>query len=125
MEKHAEAFSAYSAILSLSSPPNTVLMGWARMGLRCHSADEVLGSTDKVGCGLRRCLEWLDSPRAIQFIPPKFHLYRAVCDALEEDDRVTEAMECFRMMKDELSEETHAFDDRPQWELGGSFHWRH
>ena len=46
----------------------------------------------------------------------KFHLYRAVCDIFEEDYRVTEAIECFRKMKD-LSEETHAFDDRPQWEL--------
>jgi len=42
------------------------------MGLRCHSANEILGGTDK-------------------FMFPKFHLYRAVSDVLEEEDRVTEA----------------------------------
>jgi hypothetical protein len=53
-----EAFSAYSAILSLtSSPPDTVLMRWAKLGLRCHSTNEVLGDADKVWCGLRGRLE--------------------------------------------------------------------
>jgi hypothetical protein len=118
-ENHVEAFSAYSAILSLtSSPLDTVLVGWARMGLRSHTVNEVLGSADKVRCGLHGRLEWLHTYRAIQFLSPKFRLYRAVCDVLQEDDRVTEAIEYFRKMKDDLLEETHALDDRPQWELG-------
>jgi hypothetical protein len=118
-ENHLEAFSAYSAVLSLtSSSPDTVLVGWARMGLRSHSVDEILGSADKVRCGLHGHLEWLDSSRAIQFMFSKFHLYRAVYDILEGDDYVTEAIECFRKMKNDLLEETHALDDRPQWELG-------
>jgi len=97
--KHIEAFLAYSTILLLaSSPPHTVFLGWARMGLRCHSADEVLGGADK-------------------FMSSKFHLYRVVCDILEEDGRVTEAIECFQKMKNDLLEETHALDDQPQWEL--------
>jgi hypothetical protein len=48
-ENHVEAFSAYSAILSLtSSPLDTVLVGWARMGLRSHSINKVLKWIDKV-----------------------------------------------------------------------------
>jgi hypothetical protein len=67
--------------------------------------------------GLHGRSECLDSSRAIQFMFPNFHLYRAVCDVLEEDNHVTQAIKCFRKMKNELSE-TNALDDQPQWELG-------
>ena len=48
-KKHEEALSAYSMVLLLTpSPPEGVLIGWARMVLIRHSASEALGTVKKV-----------------------------------------------------------------------------
>lgn len=39
-----------------------------------------------------------------------------ICDVLEGQGHVTEGVECFRRMQNELAEDTH--DERVQWELG-------
>jgi hypothetical protein len=88
------------------------------MGLHCHSTDQVLGGSDKVWHAFHGRLKWLDCSCTIQFMFSKFYLYRAVCDGLAEEDRVTEAIEYFQNMKIDLIEETQSLDNWPQWELG-------
>ena len=55
---------------------------------------------------------------SVQFKLPSFLVYRVVCDILEGEDRLTQAIECFRQMQNELAEDTGAHDGRAQWELG-------
>ena len=54
---------------------------------------------------------------SVQFKPPRFLVYCVVCDILERDGRLTEAIECFRQMQNELPEDTGSHDGRAQWEL--------
>ena len=44
-------------------------------------------------------------------------VYRAICDILEQDGRITEAIGCFRQMQAELTEDSNIHDERIQWEL--------
>ena len=52
-----------------------------------------------------------------QFKVPSFLVYRVISDILEGDDRLTQAIECFRQMQNELPEDTGSHDGRAQWEL--------
>lgn len=54
----------------------------------------------------------------MQFNHPKFDTFRTICNVLERDGRVMEAVTCFRRMKSELTEETSRCDERAQWEPG-------
>ena len=54
----------------------------------------------------------------VQFKLPMFLVYRVICDILEGDGRLTQAIECFRQMQNELPEDTNTHDGRAQWELG-------
>jgi hypothetical protein len=56
---------------------------------------------------------------SVQFKLPRFFIYRVMCDMVEGDGRITEAIECFRRMQSELSEDTSMHDERAQWERGG------
>jgi hypothetical protein len=47
-----------------------------------------------------------------------FRVYLAVCNVLEADDCLIEAVECFQTMKNEVLEETSTLEERRQWELG-------
>jgi hypothetical protein len=47
-----------------------------------------------------------------------FRVYLVVCNVLEADDRLIEAVECFRTLKNKLSKETSTLDERRQGELG-------
>ena len=55
---------------------------------------------------------------SVQFGLPKFDIYRVICGVLEEDGRVTEAIELFQQMQLELGEDMSIHDERAQWELG-------
>jgi hypothetical protein len=59
----------------------------------------------------------IDSP-SIQFKLPRFVIYRVICDMLEGDNCVMEAIDCFRQMQSELLEDTSLQDERVQWERG-------
>ena len=59
------------------------------------------------------------TPFSAQFKPPKFFIARAICDALEGDGRVTEAVECYRKVKSELAQDKNFRDERVEWEHGG------
>jgi len=45
-------------------------------------------------------------------------VYRVMCDILERDGRLTEALRCFRQMQNELAEDAVVCDERVEWELG-------
>ncbi|KAI9571793.1 hypothetical protein HD554DRAFT_1824610 [Boletus coccyginus] len=96
--KQDEAVAAYSTALLLGPlTPNTALMKWAGVMLSRGSADE----------GLRA---------AVKFNVPRFVVYRVICDILEEDGRLMEAVECFRQLQNALPEDTGVQDERVQWE---------
>ena len=54
---------------------------------------------------------------SIQFRLPRFHIYRVICDVLERDGRITEAIECFQQMQRELREDMSIRNEKEQWEL--------
>ncbi|KAF8555338.1 hypothetical protein OG21DRAFT_922733 [Imleria badia] len=100
VEKYEEALTAYATALSLSpSTPNAVLIKWARIILIHGTVNEALGITTK-------------------FQLPRFGIYQTICDILEGDGHISEAVECFRRMRSELSTDTTIYDERAQWELG-------
>jgi len=59
-----------------------------------------------------------DNP-LVQFKVPRFVVYRVICDILEEDGRLTEAVECFCQLQNALPEETAMHNERVGWERGG------
>ncbi|KAF8548434.1 hypothetical protein OG21DRAFT_1516295 [Imleria badia] len=98
-EKRDEAVAAYSAALALSpSNPNPVLMKWAKMMVIGGSAQEALIV-------------------AAKFKLPRVVVYCVICDILEGDGRLTEAIECFQQMQNELSEDMGMQDERAKREL--------
>jgi tetratricopeptide (TPR) repeat protein len=95
IEKHDDAVVAYSTALLLGpSAPDTVLIKWAGRMLIRGSVHEVLGAVAK-------------------FKLPRFLVYRVICDILEGDGRLAQAIECFRQMQ---NEDTSTHDGRAQWE---------
>ncbi|KAF8444928.1 hypothetical protein L210DRAFT_3054439 [Boletus edulis BED1] len=97
--KRDEAVAAYFAALSLDpSTPDTMLTQWATLKLISGSVNEVLNV-------------------AAKFKAPRFTVYRVVCDNLEGNDRLLEAVECFRQMQKEVLEGTSIHDGQTQWEL--------
>ena len=54
----------------------------------------------------------------IQLKDVQFAIYRAICDILEGDDRVTEAIGYFREMQNELAKAMDVCNEGVQWELG-------
>jgi hypothetical protein len=55
---------------------------------------------------------------SVQFKLPRFLVCRVICDILEGDDRLAQAIECFRQMQ---TEDMSTHDGRAQWELGRGF----
>ena len=58
-------------------------------------------------------------PRSVQFKLPRFVIYRVICDTVEGDSRVMDAIKCFQQMQSDLSEDTSIHDEWGQWEHGG------
>ena len=51
-----------------------------------------------------------------QFKLPNVVIYRAMCDVLEEDGRVSEAIECFHQLQSKLGGDTKSIDETVcQW----------
>ncbi|KAI9571086.1 WD40-repeat-containing domain protein [Boletus coccyginus] len=98
-DKRDEAIAAYSTALSLGpTVPNAVTCKWANMILKRGSALEALSAANK-------------------FKVPRFVVYRVICDILEQDSRLAEAVECFLQMQSELPEDAGVRDERAEWEL--------
>ena len=51
----------------------------------------------------------------LQFQIPKLLVYQAVCDVLEQDSRLTEAIQCFQKMQNDLTEDASTY---AAWEVG-------
>ena len=51
----------------------------------------------------------------LQFQIPKLFVYQAVCDVLEQDGRLSEAIQCFQKMQNDLTEDTSTYT---AWEVG-------
>ncbi|KAF8555339.1 WD40 repeat-like protein [Imleria badia] len=99
VEKYDQALEAYSLALSLGpSSPNTVLIKWVNAMLTRGSANEALAA-------------------AAKFELPKFLIYQAICDVLERDRYVSVAIEYFKQMQSELTEDTSTHPERAAWEL--------
>ena len=48
----------------------------------------------------------------------KVVVYRATCEVLEGDSRLTEAIGCFREMQSQLAQDTDSDNEQARWELG-------
>ncbi|KAG8217950.1 hypothetical protein J3R82DRAFT_6121 [Butyriboletus roseoflavus] len=93
-EEEDEAVAAYSAALLLSpSTPNTFLTKWAHKMLTRSSVSEVSSAAAKL---------------------PNFIICQTICDILEEDGRVSEAIKCFLQFQSELGEVTGNHDEKIQ-----------
>ena len=46
---------------------------------------------------------------SLQLQIPKLLVYQAVCDVLEQDGRLTEAIQCFRKMQNDLTEDMSTY----------------
>ncbi|KAF8553280.1 hypothetical protein OG21DRAFT_1267504 [Imleria badia] len=54
---------------------------------------------------------------AASLVVPRFSIYRALCERLEALGRVTDAIQCFPQMVDELGEETNLHGENLEWFL--------
>ncbi|KAI9455961.1 hypothetical protein HD554DRAFT_2238147 [Boletus coccyginus] len=98
-DKRDEAVAAYSTALSLGPTfPNPVMFKWASMILKRGSAHEAASAANK-------------------FKVPRFVVYRVICDILERDGRLAEAVECFQQMQNKLPEDAGVRDELVEWEL--------
>ncbi|KAI9457924.1 hypothetical protein HD554DRAFT_2331179 [Boletus coccyginus] len=94
-----EVAAAYSTALSLGpTTPNAVLMKWTSIMLIRGSAVEA-------------------SSAATKFKVPRFVVYRIICDILEQHGRLTEAVECFLQMQNELQEDAGVGNEREEWKF--------
>ena len=101
----------------LNSPtPTPLLREWTKATLARHSWSDALVTAANV-----RILPYPDMPRGpdalgLEFIAPKFTIYRAVCERLETTERLTDAIECFHGMANELGREIRGKE--ATWVLG-------
>ena len=61
----------------------------------------------------------------VQFEFARFDIYRAMCDILEWDGRIMEAITCFQLVQRELCEDTSIHNERTQWELSERYREQH
>ena len=91
---------------------STVLWKW-------RSVDEVLAAVTKVCCSRWPELEAGYQPfLSVKFKLPIFHILSTICDTLEGNDHVIEAVSCFRQTKNQLADDTWFSDLRNVWEPG-------
>ena len=54
----------------------------------------------------------------LEFVVPRFTIYRIIYEYLEKIGRITDASECFHQMVDELVGQANAHDEQVHWVLG-------
>ena len=54
----------------------------------------------------------------LEFIPPRYVVYRTICERLEATARITDATECFQEMMGELGEEVYTSGLMTRWLYG-------
>ena len=94
--------------------PTPLLRVWAKTTLAgCPWGDAMVAAASVstfFRSGSPRGIDILD----VEFITPRFTVYRAVCERLEAIERITDATECFCGMANELARE---IQDK-EWVLG-------
>jgi hypothetical protein len=101
----------------LNSPtPTPLLSEWVKATLARRSWKEALVAASNV-----RISFYPDIPRGpdalgLEFIAPRSTIYRAVCERLETIERITDAIECFHGMANELAGEIQGKEAK--WVLG-------
>jgi hypothetical protein len=54
----------------------------------------------------------------LKFNIPRLTIYRTLCEGLETVEGITDAIECFHQMENELPEETITQGEQAKWVLG-------
>ena len=80
------------------------------------STHEVLNASTKV-CSMANSNLRVDVVFLAQFKRPRFTIYRALCEILEGNDRITEAIGCFRRMLSDPTANEGVCDEREEWQL--------
>lgn len=96
----------------------TLLREWAKSTLASSEWKDALVATNSVSISF--CSDILCGPDILvmEFMVPRFTIYRTICEHLESIDRTTDAYECFRQMVREFAEQTHAHHEQAEWVLG-------
>ena len=114
VEKYDEALAAYSTALSLCpSTSRILLIKWVRLILVRGSANGAFDAAAKVPSHNVPLMDVDFLP--LQFQIPKLLVYQAVCDVLEQDGQLTEAIQCFQKMQNDLTEDTSTY---AAWKVG-------
>ena len=80
----------------------------------CDSLDVTFDAATKVRVAW--CTLELDVDSfSLQFRLPKLVIFQAICDVLEQDGRLTEAVQCFQRIQNNLTEDTSTY---MAWEVG-------
>ena len=103
----------------LNSPtPTPLLREWANATLTGCSWEDALVAASNVRISFYPDIPPGPDALALEFITPRFTVYRAVCECLETIDRIMDASKCFRHLADELGEQTDAHVEQVGWVLG-------
>ena len=102
--------------------PEPLLREWVKAELTRNSWKDALVASASVS--ILYCSGF--SPRSdapgLEFMVPRFTIYRAVCEHLEGVDRVADATECFRQMLNDPAVEANMHDEQAKWASGGQSH---
>ncbi|KAF8549253.1 hypothetical protein OG21DRAFT_613435 [Imleria badia] len=61
---------------------------------------------------------WTDALTAsLDFMTPRFTIYRAICERLETNNRIMDANKCFLQMVSELARETTTHSEQVEWSV--------
>ena len=102
---------------ALNSPtPTPLLSEWAKATLARGSWKDALVAAVSVSISFYPDILLGPDALAVEFIAPKFIVYRVICERLEMIERITHASECFRQMVGELAQEIQ--DKEAKWVLG-------
>ena len=96
--------------------PTPLLRQWAKTALTSGEWKDALAVTVSVSTSFcSGTPRGIDTP-GVEFVVPRFTIFRVICERLETIHRLTHASECFRQMVDELSQEIRGTE--ANWVLG-------
>lgn len=96
------------------SNPTLLLAEWARIKLASSSWKDVLVAADGVRIFALRYP--MSLTLSLKFTVPRVMIYRAICEYLEMADRLTDAIDCFYRMVNELAMTQE--EEEAKWVLG-------
>ena len=113
--RHDNAPVLHHVTLDLPTPA-PLLSEWAKATLaRCSWKDALLAAASVSIYSYSATPRGIDT-LGVEFVVPRFTIYRVICEHLETIHRITHASECFRQMVDELAQEIQGKEAK--WILG-------